>query len=318
MSLCSCLKEDTWCPVMYVSFELEDQFLEGDYDSRIQNDIQFYIFRSDTLVYAQIIPYKDIANGAEYAIPKTEEFIGDLKLVAWAVKCDVTDHFNGGEPLTIHNDLHHPEYALGSLYQDQRLTLSQIESSAYDHYSPIHHERYIGTLDPTEDELWSRHSYHDIFMQSAPGRIMVNINDPGGYLSYNGQPHVVVEGTMSQMILGEPNDGRDGRHGVGDIVAVRADIGQVSPETRAAGDPTHTTGIFGLLPSQSNTSLKVHVMSGETTLKTYIIDAEHTENRFAALRSGDLITFDIYDLQSSEVEITINGYTIKNVDQPPL
>ncbi len=316
--LSSCLKEDTWCPVMYVSFELEDKFLEGDYDSRVQNDILLYIFRNDLLAYAETIPYEKIAGGAEYAIPKTKEIIGDLKLVAWTVKRDAIDHFNGGEPLAIHHHEHHPEYDLGSRFQDHRLAVSPIESSAHGHYSPSHHERYIGTLDPTEDERWDRHSHHDILMQPAPGRIMININDPGDYLNYIGQPHVVVEGTMSQMTLGEPKAGRAGRHGAGDPVAVRAEIGRVSPETRAAGDPTHTTGIFGLLPSQENASLKVHIMSGETTLKTYIIDAEHTEEHFTALRSGDFIKFNIYDLQSAEVEITINGYTIKNVDQPPL
>ena len=314
--LSSCLKEDTWCPVMYVSFELEDEFLEGDYDSRIQNDVLLYIFKDDVLAYAETIPYEKIANGADYAIPKTKEIIGNLKMVAWTVKRDVSDHFNGGIPLTIHDQHRHPSYDFGSRFQNHYLTVSQIESSS--HYAPSHHERYIGTIDPIEDERWERNSHHDIFLQPAPGRIMIHVNDPGGYLSYHGEPNVVVEGTMSQMTLGEPRDGRVGRRGVGNLVSARAVISQASPETRAAGNTTHTTGIFGLLPSQEGATLMVHIRSGETILKTYEINAEHTENHFTALRSGDLIEFKIYDLQSSEIEITINGYTVKNVDQPPL
>ncbi len=300
---------------MYVSFELDDEFLEGDYDSRIHNDVQLYIFRDDVLEYAKTIPYENIAGGAEFAIPKTKEIIGDLKLVALAVKCDVQDHFNGGGPLTIHNDHNHPEYALGSRYQDHRLAVSPITSSAHGHYSPIHNERYLGTLDP-EEEIWDNHSHHKISMQSAPGRILVNINDPHDFMLIDGQPHVVVEGTMSHMILGEPNEGRAGRYGAGDHVTVRAEIGQIPPTTRDAGDMTHSTGIFGVLPSQDDTALKVHIMSGDTTIRSYIINSDNTDGRFTALRSGDLIRFDIHSLQSADVEITINGYTIKDVDQP--
>ncbi len=110
MSLSSCLREDSWCPLMHMSFEMEDEFLEGDYDSRVQNDVLLYIFKDDKLAYTHLIPYESIAGGAEYTVDKTRELTGDLKFVAWAVKRDVSDNFNGGDPLTIHDDKYHPEY----------------------------------------------------------------------------------------------------------------------------------------------------------------------------------------------------------------
>ncbi len=149
-------------------------------------------------------------------------------------------------------------------------------------------------------------------------RIIVKINDPSGYLGTKGEPHVVVEGGMSKMELGEPRLGIIGRRGFGDPAKVVAGIVQASPETRAEGNITHTTELFGVLPSdlsKDNNSLSVHIMNGDELVKTYTIDARETE-RFTALHSGDLIEFNIYNLQSAEFEITINGFEIKVIDEP--
>ena len=47
--LSSCIKEDTHCPVMYLSFHMEDEFVPGDYDSRIGHEVRLYIFKDDIL-----------------------------------------------------------------------------------------------------------------------------------------------------------------------------------------------------------------------------------------------------------------------------
>lgn len=320
LSLSSCLKEDTWCPVMYVSFEMKDEFLGGDYDTRVHNDVLLYIFKDDKLAFSRTIPYNEIAGGAEYAIDKTPEILGNIKLVAWAVKSDET-HIGSNNSLTLHHPVRHPSYNMGDVYGDLFLNHEILDTIIEENYHiPHHHERYLGTLDPIEDELWERHSHHDIVMTPAPGRIIVNINDPGDFLNKGeGTPRVVVEGGMSKMELGEPRLGRVGRRGFGEPARVISEIVPVSGETRAEGDPiTHTTEIIGVLPSdlsRNDNSLSVHIMRGNELVKTYTIDARET-NKYTAIHSGDMIEFNIYDLQSAEFEITINGFDVKVVDEP--
>jgi hypothetical protein len=169
----------------------------------------------------------------------------------------------------------------------------------------------LGTADPIDDEVWESHSFHDIILHPAPGRVVVNVKDSGNMLG--SQAHVVVEGGMSHMKLGDPNHGRAGRDGYGQKTHVRSAIGPISGATRAAGDMTHTTGIIGVLPSPENSSLSVHIMNGDQLVKTRTITTENTGGKFTALHSGDYIVFD-YDLQSAEVAITINGFEIKEVN----
>ncbi len=287
---------------MYVSFELEDRFLEGDYDSRIQNDVLLYIFKDDELAYAHLIPYDSIAGGVEYPIDKTRDIIGDLKLVAWAVKRDVQNHFQGGEPLTIHHDERHPRYDLRSRFQDQVISMSPIDPQLADsHYTPIHYDRYIGVLDPTEDEGWNRNSHHDIIMRPAPGRIMVNITDPGNLLGKtDGEAHAVVSGVMSQMNLD--------KKGVGAPASVRAGLGATAPETRAATGTTHTTEIFGVLPSEPGQRLSVDIMNGTERLETLAVYTD--DNLHQSIESGELLEFD-YVLNSSEFTLTVGAWTRK-------
>ncbi len=287
---------------MYVSFEMEDEFLEGDYDSRIQNDVLLYIFKDDELAYSHLIPYDSIAGGAEYPIDKTRKITGDLKFVAWAVKRDVSDHFNGGEPLSIHHDERHPIYDLGSRFQDHVIAMSPVDTESENgHYSPIHNERYIGVLDPTGDEGWDRNSHHDIIMRSAPGRIVVNITDPGDLLGKTpGEAHAVVSGVTSQMDLN--------KKGVGDPVSVRAALVAASAPTRAAEGTTHTTGIFGVLPSLPGQRLSVDIMNGTEKLETLSVHTD--DNLHQSIRSGELLEFD-YVLNSSEFTLTVGSWIKK-------
>ena len=304
---------------MNVSFEMKDEFLAGDYDSRIQNDVLLYIFKDDKLIHARNIPYEAIAGGVDYPISKTPEMVGNLKLVAWAVKAGET-HVGSNDRLTSHHPRRNPEYNMGDDYNSLFLAHTPFETARADgdntYHEPHHHERYLGTLNPTEDERWDRHSHHDVILTPAPGRVVVNIKDPGNYLASKGSaPYVVVEGGMSHMELGEPKHGRTGRNGYGQQVLVRADINAIPGGTRAEGDTTHSTGMFGVLPTLANSSLTVHIKNGDDNIGTYTITSQNTEGKFTALHSGDLIQFD-YDLTSSEVVITINGYTIKDVNPP--
>jgi hypothetical protein len=313
-----CLKEDVWCPEINVSFAMEDEFLDGDFDSRIQNEVLLYIFNQDKLVYSETIPYEKLSRGTEYSIPKTPELLGDLKFVAWAVKSDET-HVGSGDTLTVHHYERHPEYQPGDDYNDIYLAHSELASRSpggETQYAPHHHERYLGTIDPIEDEVWHRHSYHDIILHPVPGRVEVNITDPGNYFAGMGsRPHVVVEGGMSHMRLGDPNHGRTGRNGYGVMTHVRADAAPVPAGTRAAGDPAYTSGLIGVLPSKENTPLTVYIMEGDNTIKTFTVSSENTEGNFTALHSGDHLVFD-YNVDSAEFAITVNGFEIKLVDQP--
>jgi hypothetical protein len=307
-----CLKEDAWCPVIELSFAMEDEYLEGDYDSRIQNDVLVYIFKDDKIVYSETIPHEKVAGRAEYAIKKTPEMLGDIKLVAWAVKRGET-HVGSAETLTVHHSDRHPEYSMGDDYNDLYLTHSALASRSpggETQYAPHHHERYLGTLDPLNDEVWERNSLYDMILHPAPGRVVVNIKDSGSMLG--SQAHVIVDGGMSHMKLGDPNQGRAGRDGYGQKTHVRSAIGPISGATRAAGDMTHTTGIIGVLPSPENSSLSVHIMNGDQLVKKLTIDTQTSDGNFTALHSGDYIVFD-YDLQSFEAVITINGFEIKEV-----
>jgi hypothetical protein len=310
-----CLKEDAWCPEIYLSFAMEDEFLEGDYDSRIQNDVLIYIFKDDKVVYSETIPYEKVAGGTRYAIRKTPEMLGDTKLVAWAVKRDET-HVGSAETLTVHHSDRHPEYSMDDDYNDLYLTHSTLASRSpggETQYAPHHHERYLGTHDPLNDEVWDSHSRYDMILHPAPGRVVVNVKDSGGMLG--SQAHVVVDGGMSHMKLGDPDQGRAGRDGYGQKTHVRSDIGPISGATRAAEGMTHTTDVIGVLPSLENSSLSVHIMNGDQLVKTLTISTENTQGNFTALHSGDYIVFD-YDLQSAEVAITINGFEIKEVTTP--
>jgi hypothetical protein len=279
---------------MYVSFKLEDQFLSGDFDSRIGNDVQLYIFRDDILVWSHLIPYDSIAGSARYAIEKTPAITGNLKMVAWAVKGDVTDIHHNGAPLDIHNE-RHPEYALGSSYDQHVLNISPIAAG---YSAPIHSERYMGTLDHIQEVSLDGDSSHEIFMRPATGRIIVNITDPGNLLNSSaGEPWVVVDGTMSQMNLS--------REGTGQQIKIRTGIDEI-PSTRANPDTTHTTDFFGVLPSEPGRTLSVTIMNGNETVETLSVTTD--ERRHQAIRSGELLEFD-YLIGSASFNLTIGDWT---------
>jgi hypothetical protein len=189
------------------------------------------------------------------------------------------------------------------------------DETLYRTYSP---ERYLGTLNPIENELWERDSHHDIILTPAPGRIIVNIKDPDNYLgdSETDKPYVIVEGPMSKMNLGEPRHERLGRKGFGEKISVRSNIHKISPDVRAEeSEYTHTTDIFGVLPSEDNKPLRVHIWKGDEHLQTLTINAENTGGVFTALHSGDLLVFD-YDLTEPQFSVNIVPYTIKIVNTP--
>lgn len=307
-----CLKEDAWCPVLSVGFAMNDDYLEGDYDSRIKNDVQLYIFNEEKLVYAKSIPYAEIAGGTRYEIEKTPELLGNLRFVAWAVKDGETD-VNSNEALTVHHPQRNPAYELGADWNNQYLVHTR--ASANDAtYIPTHHERYIGTLDPLHDETWedAEISKHDIILTPAPGRIKVNISDPVGHLGQDA--HVIVEGGMSRMGLGDPRAGRAGRVGSGTHADVRTALSPVDASTRAAGDETtHSTDIFGVLPTEANSDLTVHIMNGDELIQTLSIGASNANTYFDALHSGDYVEFN-YVLEASEFRVNIVPWAIKIVD----
>jgi hypothetical protein len=307
----SCLKEDAWCPTISVGFAMVDEYLEGDYDSRIKNDVLLYIFNEDKLVYAKNISYKEIEGGNRYSIAKTPELLGNLKFVAWAVK-DGEKHIGTNDDLTVHLPRRHAEYNIGSGWADHHLT-HELHEGETDLHMPHHHERYLGTAAPLRETLWdTKESEVDIVMTPAPGRLVVNIADPNGYLGDNA--HVIIEGGMSHMALGDPKEGRTGRLGSGTRANVRTAVNEIPASTRAAGDETtHSTEIFGVLPTENNAELKVHIMNGDENIKTLKISAENTKDHFKALRSGDYLEF-YYNIVSADVVININGFEIREIN----
>jgi frataxin-like iron-binding protein CyaY len=304
--LAGCIKEDAWCPTMTVSFAMEDEFLEGDYDSRIENDVLLYIFNDDQLVMARNIPYSEIAGRAKYAIEKTPELAGNLRFAAWAVKAG--EHQIGSDDsLTIHHPDRNPAYTIGSSWDTQ--LLSETRAAGSDNlYTPSDHERYLGTLEPLHPETMSREeSHYDIVMTPAPGRIRVNIEDPQNYLGPDA--HVVIEGGMSQMGLGNPMLGRTGRPGLGARADVLAQL-EIDPAATRADDEgtSYTTNIFGVLPTLENSDLAVKIMNGDDLVETLWINSDNTGGNFRALNSGDLIEFS-YRVNIPEFTIRIKDWT---------
>ena len=276
---------------MYVSFEMNDPYLEGDFDSRIGSDVLLYIFRNDTLTYTKTIPYDSIAEGTEYAILKTPQILGDITLVAWAVP--------ETRNVAIHETGDHPEYVLGSSFDEQFLKHTQTDSRGPGvYYTPQPHERYLGTMKVTEYE--GRTSNHRIEMLPAPGRIIVNLTDPGNLLSSTpGESYVVVDGVLSQMGLD--------KKGSGDPILVRSDLFE-DPASRAAADRFHTTDVFGVLPSEPGKSVSVQIMNGTQILQTLRVYSD--DNLHQIIESGELLEFD-YEVGSSEFSISVNGFTQK-------
>ncbi len=313
LSLSSCLKEDSWCPRIHVSFAMEDEYLEGDYDSRIQNDVLLYIFNDEKLVYARNIPYGEIAGGNTYLIDKTPELLGNLRFVAWAVKDGQTLIDDPREALTVHHPDRNPAYIMGSSWDAQYIAHTR-HASINGVYSPQHHERYLGTQELPKPVVWEEEKTPvHIIMSPAPGRIKVNIADPGNYLGEDA--HVIIDGGMSHMALGAPGNDRSARFGYGTRVNVRKEINMVPALTRAEGDPTtHSTETFGVLPSEDNANLNVSIMNGDELIRTFTINSGTAEN-FTALHSGDYLIFD-YDLDSAEFSININGFVVKNITDP--
>jgi hypothetical protein len=278
--------------MMYVNFELKDDFLEGNFDSRIGNDVLLYIFQDDILTYSHLIPYDSIAGGISYAIPKTPAILGNVKLVAWAVKRDVMDQYHDTR-LEIHNE-RHSIYEAGSRFGDQFVTQSMLGEN----YIPIHHERYLGVTE-SRNVTWEQHSNHTVTLKSATGRIIVNITDPGNlFNNTEGEPHVIVEGVMSKMNLE--------LQGSGNRAKVRTDLFETSASTRAVTGATHTTELFGVLPSESGQTLNVHIMNGTQrleTLRVYTDDKLHQ-----SVESGELLVFD-YTLKSSTFTLTVGNWS---------
>ena len=138
-------------------------------------------------------------------------------------------------------------------------------------------------------------------MSPAPGRVIVNITDPGNYLDgRTGEPHIIVGGAMSEMDLQ--------RRGIGSKINVRAGLDETPAKTRDETGITHTTEIFGVLPSQAGQTLSVDVMNGTQKLQTLVV---HTDDSLhQAISSGELLEFD-YVLNSSMFTITVGPWTKK-------
>jgi hypothetical protein len=216
-------------------------------------------------------------------------------MVAWAVPEDIDDHHHGGVKLTIHNE-RHLAYAPGSHFDSHKLSASPIEDG---YHAPIHHERYVGMLDHIQSVSLNEDSRHEIFMSPATGRIVVDITDPGDLLGKtDGEPHVVVNGTMSQMNLD--------KEGVGSQISVKTPLDETSPATRATNGATHTSELFGVMPSEPGRTLSVAIMNGDQLIQTLSVTTD--ERRHQAIRSGELLEFD-YVIGSAEFNLTVGSWT---------
>ncbi len=166
--LSSCIKEDTYCPVMYLSFHMEDEFVSGDYDSRIGHEVLLYIFKDNRLAYSEYIPYASIAKGKEYAIDKTSEILGDLKIVTWAVPIGETETKNDGT-VGSNNSVsnYHPDYKIGDKFDEKYLEHTPMGIYVEDdHHHPYYHELYIGRMDVAELDI-DRETHHRVVMKGV-------------------------------------------------------------------------------------------------------------------------------------------------------
>jgi hypothetical protein len=310
---------------MSVSFAMEDEFLEGDYDSRIKNDVILYIFQDDVLTYTQTFPYAEIAERAEVTIPKTAEVLGDIKFVAWAVPMGTMNNENGEgpaeAPVEVHDPNVNPVYEIGSSYDDHLLKQAETQQSTTGgkvlaQTGPTSSVRYIGTLHPFEEESMSRNSHHDIMMHPAPGRVIVNVTDPNNFLGEEGnEPSIVIGGTMSEMNLDLEGVGKELTVGaplfeystilnnnLNDIELIQDDIDDLDDEHYLYT----TKGTVGVMPSKAGEPIYVQIYAGDKLLETLTVTSD--DHLLQAIESGELLEFS-YTLNSASFIIRIGDWT---------
>ncbi len=284
--LSGCFPEGTkGCPEeMFVSFYLDDRHDEdGDFDTRIANDVFLSVFKDNRLFQLFEIPYEEIRAGTPFIIDKTGGIEGNLELVAWAVSRNVDGNYV-------------PEWTGADTPGQMTIGLSPAVKSE-GKYAPVTTSHYMGLLSSTEaiDEV----TIHEIGMNVTPCRIEVHVTDLSDIFNSAGNVHIEVNGTMSRMTME--------KKGTGSPAVIVAAL------SRKAGSETGwTTGRFGVFPSGENQTVSVDIFSDGSLVKTLDVPRENLPR---GATSGDLLIFE-YTLGQAHYFLTVDGFTQKivNVD----
>lgn len=276
-----CLPEgNSGCPgYLTVSFDLDDEYEEGNFDSRIGNDIVLYVFRDGKCLQRLTVPYDEVRGGKEYRFRKSLRMHGDLHIVAWTVSSEKGD--SGSIPDWVEND------------QLEYLRLEMPARTGASDCMPTANELYMGM--ETFYEKVDSSSARPISLQHVACRVEVNVSDATATLS-SAASRIALYGSMTAMDMW--------KNGVGEEAVVHTQL-----RCPDGNGKDYTSGRFGILPSAQYQTIAVDIISGDAVIATLTVPRDRLPQGAV---SGGLMIFD-YSLGDNEFWITVDGYRQKIV-----
>ncbi|MDR0961321.1 MAG: FimB/Mfa2 family fimbrial subunit [Mediterranea sp.] len=274
LALVSCFEEnEDMC--LTLTFSIEDQMpnADGNFDSRVGNDILLTAFRNGAAVWSEVIPYERIQNG-ECTIKKPDGLDGNVVFVAWGVS--VAEH----SP-TIYTPL-------TSSTSFDNFTLQQPGTNGNGLEVP--NSFMFGTDSVTINSSGATHSNIALSPITCGVEVRVHSEDEPDNPS-GGSAR--IHGTATHANL----------HGMGanSLAVVEPPLPSISPNL-------YSTGIVRVMPSLSSPTsneVSVVIMDGTQIVATLTAPAS---TRVAA-RSGGYILFDYY-VTTSNVTITVEDWQV--------
>lgn len=278
-----CLEEewDDCNSTLYLTFQHNKSTEE--FDAKIGNDVQVYVYKNDKLHHSVKVPYSDIQGGKEVPIKKS--FTGQLSIAAWAVP-------NGGGDVGAI-----PVFEKDSKFSASTIKHADITTNNSSLCSPVP-DLYLGTL-KEQDEFIMEDSHYKIDMGNTICRVEVIVEPIGLIDSYlvNGAPSIRVGGSSRGATLDlEPS---------GDEVLVYSELRENNSED------IYSTGVFGMMPSYKDSDkfpegkpISITGFAGDTQMFT-IEDTDQYS------RPGDKVKIVI---TGPTAQIYVNGWRVKTTN----
>ncbi|MDR0892680.1 MAG: hypothetical protein LBN24_08700 [Mediterranea sp.] len=269
--LSSCFDEnEEQC--LTLQFSVHDEYAgDGDFDSRIGNDILLTTFQGGEAVSSTVIPYADIHHG-QCTIKKPEGIAEEaMTLVAWGI------------PRTATGDCYQP-VAEGTRFDSYYLESGATTTETTDHVtgSREFHEGYA-TVEKTTGRVLAK-------IALSPIDCLIEVQVEG--FTPTGTPSVQIEGTAGRANL-------EG-DGVGNDAALQATL-----EAVPAVNGEYSTGCVSAMPSKEGETVSVKVLDGTGA----IAELRAPQDVPVPARPGGYIVFR-YNMQAATVSIDVAGWTV--------